>query len=231
MYKYIIIVLLLIGGYQYYLLSEEKKKNYLAEIKEYNSIVTADSLRQINDTRYARLVYKYFNLDSVAHKFIKTIRDKHVEINSLTKINAKLIAQISNIPVLPDSGNTGVYSFKYIERNCRLSGKFHLYPKPGYMNIDSLIIPLNFEIAYITQIDNMIEVQVDVDNSWIKVNNIQSYIKVPRYPSINRKPWGFITGATIGNSWGIVNAFRYKTYYMISTLQNKGWSIGAGYEF
>ena len=232
----IIAILLGIGIWQYMQLESYKQAKYEARIEKNNMLAASDSLRQIDSTRYAHLTFQYFDLDSVAQSFAKSLQRKNYEITSLTTLNAELNAfnaSLQNIVANFDS-TTKAYLFKVDSSGMYIVGKVRIVKEgeQAIVSIDTLKVPLEIDIAFVKYTDDgSIEVQIDTKNKNLEIKGLKSYVKVPEKPFDKPKTFQPFVGALIGNQWGIFGGVKYKSIYILGTMQNEGWSAGVGYGF
>lgn len=229
----IIVILIGVGAWQYFQLESFKQEQYEARISAANDLAAADSLREIAEGRYAKLSYQYFNLDSVASKYKDEIASKNGVITSLTQINASLNVNneaLKNIIAKFDS-TENAYIFKVDSTGMYVVGRVYINDDV-IVTIDTLQVPIELDVLFVKyEENNLIEVQVQSNNPYIAINNFNSYIKVPEKPFVKPKTFQPFIGGLVGNQWGVFGGIKYKSIYLIGTMQNTGWSGGLGYGF
>ena len=222
----VISILLLITAIIYiYILKQDK---YEEEIIYRNSITASDSLRQIDSTKYAKLTYQYFELDSFSRVLL---HKKDEEIIALTRLKAKVMIKIDTVYANYKEKDS-TYVFSKENKYYFLSGKVKILDGKlvALVIIDSLEIPVELDVAFVKRKDDMIELQINTNNKYVVINDLNSYIKVPSTKS-ELKKFDVFGGILFGSNYGVGIGARYKNLYLMSTMTNKGYNIGVSYGF
>ena len=180
----------------------------------YNALAAADTLHKIDSVRYSQLSFQYDNLDSIKSGIIL---EKDREIQSLAHLKGKVELKIDTVWAEKKSKDDSLYWFWKNTDEYSITGKVKFIDSTWYaiIMIDTMIIPIKLDIAYIRHtVDGQIELQVNTNNKYIVIDEMTSYIKVPPINNGFNKKYEFFAGPVIGSSWGVLGGARYKNWYL-----------------
>lgn len=241
MLQKVLIVLLILaigfGAWQSYKVQELEQQAYESKLEKMNILADQDSVRQIAEGRYARLTKQYVDLNEQfvdeVDRMTGVIGRKDVEIQALAKINGEISISMDTIAAEFEE-SLGRYHFMEKTDDYYIVGsvKVDSVAPIAYLIIDSLKIPISIDVIFVKYTDDeTMELQVQSNSKFIKINNLESFIKVPPTPKIAVPTWGFMAGPMFGKFYGVVGGIRYKKITVVGQMLTDNWGIGALYNF
>jgi len=241
MWQKILMVLLVLaiafGIWQHYRTSKLENALYEEKIHQNNIIAENDSVRLIAENQYARLSKQYDELnESTSAKIAELkaiVKRKDMEIQSLTSINGELSMSIDAIRAEFDE-EANLYFFERQTDEYYIAGTVSVdsVSPIAYIEIDNLRIPISIDVLFVRYTnDETAEVHVSTNNGNIKINNIESYLKLPPRPTVELPNWGFMAGPMFGSSYGVAGGIRYKRITLTGLMLNDTWAGGLMWNF
>lgn len=233
----LLIIAIGIAAWQSYKVYQLERSLYKEKIVQANILAENDSVRLVAENQYAKLAKQYNELDettsSKIEELTKIINRKDAEIQSLTSINGELSMNIDTIEATLDE-ESNVYFFERNTEEYYIAGTVSVdsVAPIAYIEIDNIRIPINIDVLFVRYTDDeTAEVRVATNNNNIRINNIESYLKLPPRPMMELPNWGFMAGPMFGKSYGVAGGIRYKQITLMGLMLNDRWAIGPMWNF
>jgi len=233
----LIFLSLCFAGWQYYQVQQLEQELSVSRLQHLNDMAEMDSVRQTDSTHFARLTKQFNDINEETskelYKLSGIVRQKNTELQAMAKINGELNLHIDTIRAEFREELNRFYFMQqtddyYIVGTVSVDSIAPI----AYIYIDSLTIPINIDIMFIKYTnDETIELQINTNNRFIKINNIESFIKVPPRVDAALPTWGIMAGPMFGQSYGILGGIRYKRVSIVGQMLNDRYGFGALWNF